>query len=372
MPPRRCCCVTGCPITSDDFNRADSTTIGAQWTEHVGDWFIVSNKLTISEVGLIRNHALSPYPGNNQVVSAKLYNMGTGTKHRIIVQCDISGTDYYYAEWEYVDASTMNFTLGSSSGGVLKTLVGTPIIEGTIATASMTDGGILCMSDISSRITVCTETKLGEYTGLAAGSSPGATFDDYAFTAHYADNSNCPSCDCGCDGYCLEDNLLATFEELNECPNLDGLEIELTNTGPIKFGSDWYQGLVELCPGGVGGSELIELHLACTGTNSGMNDLKLIVEQGSFITTPGGLNFAFPDPSVSTCNPLALRYGPFSYGNVSGCYNTTCCNGNPCAPAVSTFYIWVTQAPSAPASLFFLPPDDGGSGIESLLSESGI
>lgn len=342
MPPRLCCCAQGCAVAADDFNRSDSTTIGALWTEHVGDWEIVSNELTVGEVGLIRNHSLSPYATGNQYVSVDLHGMSAGTKHRIILQCNATGTDYYYAEWEYVDAATMNFTLGSSSAGVLKTITDAPILEGTTAHASMTDGNILCMSDDASRVTVCTASKTGRYTGLAAGSSYGATFDNFVFEAHYMDNPLCKSCDCGCDGYCLEDDLVATFEDLNECPNLDGLTINLTNTGPIKYGSDWYQGSAILCPGGVGGSENIDLKLACTGTNSGMDDLKLSVETGSFVTVAGALNYDFPDPSVSTCSPLSLRYGPFTYGNVSGCYNTTCCNGNPCVPAESTFYIWIT------------------------------
>lgn len=340
----KCCCpVVGCAVASDDFNRADSTTIGALWTEHVGDWEIVSNELTVDETGLIRNHSLSPYSTGNQYVSANLIDMAAGTKHRIIVQLSADGTDYYYAEWHYVDASNMNFTLGSSTDGVLKTLLGTPPIEGVLAHASMTDGGILCMSDSASRITVCTPGKTGRYTGLAAGSDDGATFDNFTFEAHYADNPNCNSCDCGCDGWCIEDDLVATFEDLNECPNLDGWELDLTNTGAIKFGSDWY-GTIEMCPGGVGGSENVQLRLGCTGTNSDMGDLRLTVEVGSFITVATGSNFAFPDQSVSTCNPLSLRYGPFTYGNVSGCFNTTCCNGTPCDPAESTFYIWITNA----------------------------
>lgn len=341
----KCCCVQGCAVAADDFNRADSTSIGSSWTEHVGDWEIVSNRLTVAEIGVVRHHSLSPYATGNQNVSAKIHDMAAGTKHRLLLQVSLDGTDYYYAEWHYVDAVTMIFNLGSSSGGVLKTLTGTPILDGTTIRASMTDGGILCMSDSASRITVCAASKSGKYTGLGAGSEDGATFDDFVFEAHYADNPLCQSCDCGCDGYCIVDELIATFEDLNECPNLDGWTLPLTNTGPIKFGSDWYQGSAAMCPGGVGGSENIGLHLGCTGTNSGMGDLKLFVDTGAFITVASGASFDFPDPSVSTCSPLALRYGPFTYGNVSGCYNTVCCNGTPCAPDESTFYIWITEAP---------------------------
>ena len=41
-----CCCQAACPIFQDDFNRADSTSLGANWTETAGSWEIVSNELT--------------------------------------------------------------------------------------------------------------------------------------------------------------------------------------------------------------------------------------------------------------------------------------------------------------------------------------
>jgi len=46
MGRRRCCC--GCVIASDDFNRANSTNLGSNWTELAGDWSIASNQLTVA------------------------------------------------------------------------------------------------------------------------------------------------------------------------------------------------------------------------------------------------------------------------------------------------------------------------------------
>ncbi len=44
--PGNSCCEDTCPIFEDDFNRADSTSLGADWTETAGAWEIVSNELT--------------------------------------------------------------------------------------------------------------------------------------------------------------------------------------------------------------------------------------------------------------------------------------------------------------------------------------
>src|SRR5574343_408330 len=41
------CCVTGCVYESDDFDRDDSTDLGAKWTETAGDWSIDTNRLKI-------------------------------------------------------------------------------------------------------------------------------------------------------------------------------------------------------------------------------------------------------------------------------------------------------------------------------------
>lgn len=346
MPTRRCCCsetAYGCDIAADDFNRADSTNIGSQWTEHAGDWEIASNNLNVDEVGLVRNHAVSPYGTENQVVRAKIVDYAAGKKYRLVVQLNSAGTDYYYGEWHYVDASNMYFRLGSSSGVIAELGPETPIPEETECAVWVTEGGQLCMADTSSRMTECVTSKTGEYTGLAAGSSDGATFDDFAFEAHKTDNPTCTACDCSCDGWCVINELTGTFEEINECPGMDGAEVTLTNAGPSKFGDGWLMAAPVLCGGGLGGSENISIKLNCAGGSVGVEDFLMDIDAGGFDPVDGNPDYYYADPSVSTCSPLALRFGPFSYGNVSGCYNTMCCNGTPCDPAESTFYIWITE-----------------------------
>lgn len=339
MPTKRCCCPGDCLITSDDFDRANSTDIGSDWEEMSGDWDIFSNKLRCFDpAGVVRNKAQNPY-SDNQVVRARIMDYVDGAKYRLLVHLDDTGTEYYYGEWHYVDSSAMYVRVGSSVDGSLCEIGPIlPIPEGTTCEVSITEGGQLCVQDLASRCTVCVSPKAYEvYTGLAAGSAVVATFDDYEFYAHKADIDECPSCDCSCDGKCIPDDLTATYENLNQCPDLDDYSVSLKNSGPTKFGADWYQDPAADCPGSI--PETLELVMKCTGGGTSIGNLQLEFLQGS--ATPSS---ALADPSVSTCDPISLRFGPFSYGNISGGgFPTTCCGGAPGADEESTFYVWVTE-----------------------------
>jgi hypothetical protein len=287
---RRCCCT--CEITTDDFDRSDSSTIGSQWTEHAGDWEIDSNKLTATtSPAMIRNHYENPFlkddgsQSNNQVVSAKIMNYVDGTKYRIVAQSDDTGSSYYFAEWEYVNSSNMYFRLGLHSGGV-DTILGTigpevPIPVETRCTLSVTDKGQLCQSDSSSRQTICAASLTGRFSGLASGSSVGATFDDFLFSAHLEDKDSCPACDCSCDGYCVPNTIAATYEAINDCPSLDGYSVELVNDGPTKFGDGWEQAAAEMCPG-VDLYELIQIKMTCGGPGIGVDNFVMTIITASF------------------------------------------------------------------------------------------
>jgi len=334
MATQRCCCT--CSYGEDDFNRADSTDVGDKWEEHLGDWEISRGMLTSDEVGVIRKISINPVDPSNQVVRAKIQNYQDDTRYRILAQMSEDGTDYYYAEWWYVDSSTMYFALGDSTGEIESIGPDAPPPEGTICELTVTGKNQFCMQDNSSRLTLCMAPKDGNYCGLASGTSVGATFDDFEVLLHRSDRSVCPSCDCDCDGWCIPDKLLATFQDAGYCSGLDGWELHLENTSETKFGTGWNHA-AQNCPANPGGVDAIRLKMVCDGAGD-FNGLVLSIEQGSVI---GGL-FDTPDPIVSTCNPLSLRFGPFSFGNVSGCFPTTCCGDSPCAPDESLFYIWIT------------------------------
>lgn len=61
-------------VFSDNFNRTDSTNIGAGWTERAGDWQIIANVLR-PPVG--NDSIITANAPTNGVVSARLYNRDT-------------------------------------------------------------------------------------------------------------------------------------------------------------------------------------------------------------------------------------------------------------------------------------------------------
>lgn len=70
-----CCC--GCPFLTDDFNRADSSSMGASWTETAGVWDIASNTAVTGSA------------------SARLIGTtGTpDTTHAMRVRCDVTASN---------------------------------------------------------------------------------------------------------------------------------------------------------------------------------------------------------------------------------------------------------------------------------------
>jgi len=312
----------------------------------------VSNRMRITTSGeaAMRFLSTNPYPdSDNQVLTAKPYNFANGTKHRIIAKCDENADNYYYAEWHYVDSSNMYWRIckATSGGGADQELASvgpdTPISEGQECKFYATDGGQFCMEDISSRLTACDDPPLsGKYPGLGSGGVANAEWDDFEFEAHKQDDPECPVCDCSCNGHCIPDELTATVEEVNECPDFDDYSWTLDHDGQeTRFGSEWNHTAFSC-------DEDIEIKLSCSSAdNLGVENILLDIVQGSFVLhADSSASDIAPDSAASGCDPIALRYGPFSYGSVSGCAATTCCNGNPCgtdADDESLFYIWITE-----------------------------
>lgn len=79
-----CQCCAGCPIFSDDFNRADSGTIGNGWTENAGTWEILSNELkTTSANGRVSNSPTTPTSLAGIRFSGVMKGMDSGDKLRL-------------------------------------------------------------------------------------------------------------------------------------------------------------------------------------------------------------------------------------------------------------------------------------------------
>lgn len=92
------CCCSNCTYFSDNFDRADSSNLGSDWTEVAGGWEIVSNTLVTSDnaavlVGTVEQPLAEP----NTLVTVTATVSTNGCPVRIILDYQDS-SNYWFAE----------------------------------------------------------------------------------------------------------------------------------------------------------------------------------------------------------------------------------------------------------------------------------
>lgn len=141
------CCGCGgvsCSLFSDTFTRADSSSIGAAYTEQIGLWEIISNSLrvTSSLLPAIVTSASAPSQQNISI-QVNFENAASGTKIRAIWGYT-NTSNYYFAEL-YIHGSAGYVKLYHRSGGS-DTLLSTSMTSDTLSRTRLTicyDGNIL-------------------------------------------------------------------------------------------------------------------------------------------------------------------------------------------------------------------------------------
>lgn len=90
--------IAGGSIYTDNFNRADSTSLGADWVEFLNDWQIVANRLTnVSSGGVeIIAHWSADLVTENHYVKASIETDSSTTVMGVFVRKDSSGFQTYY------------------------------------------------------------------------------------------------------------------------------------------------------------------------------------------------------------------------------------------------------------------------------------
>ena len=150
---------------SDNFDRANSTTVGGNWVEINGDWEILSNHLhvlTVGASGQDRVHNTGVPSSADYSVQETVTHTGTTGSHWLGVMGRFDGTNTYYTliyletgdlKLYYINAGTFN-QLGSTysntpSGGTAFTLkltmTGDQIsgyLDGVLRIGPITDGNI--------------------------------------------------------------------------------------------------------------------------------------------------------------------------------------------------------------------------------------
>jgi hypothetical protein len=324
---RRCCCI--CWTIADDFDRDDSTDIGAEWDECDGDWEISGNCLQANEKGIalwLRYPNNPPLPPRTGIMTVKIVDPTDGAHYRIYAfakdGCPEDGTNLLYAD----------LTVAASGGTLVGTVdVGGPDIVSTGAvsttiTTKMTltfcvgESEIMAYFDSStypSRAchdgSVCQE---GLYFGLANESDTEiAVFNDAWQIDHYDHDTRCPSCGCDCEGKCMPLQLCLTLTNENYCTPLDGLEFVLESIGACRWISDtWtcgpYAGMYwEFTP-----------VTSWVGVTGECTSYVLTLRNGD-----GSVRETFSAASNCTCDPLFWEWSEVDFASDS--YSSHCCEG---------------------------------------------
>lgn len=241
MIPCPDCCTPNCVVESDDFNRADSTSIGGDWTEVSGDWEIVSNKLWTDDSSAVVVHDTTNPATGGMYIKADVTCASTSDAARIIGKYTDS-SNYWFAEAQP----------GATDGTlkIFERVIGSNTQRGrTVPIIGFTAGDTItlefCISEEGSgledrvwarvggvrtgfsplSIGTITGTKVGMGTG---GSSTDVEFDNFEWQEHFNEDSACPSCGTHCIGQAgIDDQIQLDFTGFSNtgstCFNCTGL-----------------------------------------------------------------------------------------------------------------------------------------------------
>lgn len=208
-PCPNCCTLAGCVYESDAFDRADSSSLGAKWTETAGDWSIASNTLAVSSASAKATcTTLHPTPTNKYIVSATVKFTTDGDVARVYV-----GDSAYYAELERITSSCGRMRL--YDGATCKGSVGVSLSTWTRLVVCSEEDKVHVGTGGSPMLTIpatVTSSIVALGTAACAGT---VSFEDFSLSKHYEDDATCPSCGSeGCtwfsDNGCASGSLSAT------------------------------------------------------------------------------------------------------------------------------------------------------------------
>jgi len=235
MPDRRCCCLVSgdCDILTDTFIRDNSTDLGDDWYEALGDWAISSNALVLSSLdgdatGRVMTTAKNTWSRRGWV-QVEFTVTGTGPwEFSILVDSDREGTEYQdvtvtLSTTECTVAAggqSRTFNTGTDSGTKPAAWIypGSPTSQTWLATCCLTNNMLYVSltadgEDFAGCVWEINGIELSgknAYAGLLTTNTD-IQFTNFVYTAHdhdYADfaelgqeDDDCNECNCTCGTY---------------------------------------------------------------------------------------------------------------------------------------------------------------------------
>ncbi len=320
---RRCCCLTGCIIYQDAFDRGDSTDLTAKWFEAVGNSEIVSQELVMPAGARVVCTVKNPQNVPNSSVNAVLKNPQNGKKIHVFLNSDDDGDNYVGAELECgattATIRTVSTTAGVSTTGDENTFIYTPGNDLAVG-ACRTVEGLSVGSGPSLLTWDCLAWNGYRKSGISNEGAGQIEVDDFLYARQFAKNEECVICECQCEGKCMPKVLNLVFGASGSCSCLGGICITLT-FDPSKQPLMAWSGSATLCDWPGTGTNLWEFTLYCDPSQGDGRFILCVKNIDSTAcdvntwTTPIGdcdnVTEEGAAPISISCDPFELAYGPF-------------------------------------------------------------
>jgi len=238
-----CCCGKACILLSDNFDRAPSTNLGANWEEvsGSGDSSIVGGELSMPAGAMVVTTEGTGLPDPWMTSTAVIPNPQPGDIDRAIVNY-VDTNNYLCAEVEFQAAGVAVIRACSISAGAKSVLdentVGYVAGEANSIVACRTIEGLYAGCNASMTTWACVGDNGGRKAGLEnASASNTITLDTFVSLRGEGLNglgadpdvvSRCFYCECECEGHCLPDTLTLHIDSSGFCSCFDDWEITLT------------------------------------------------------------------------------------------------------------------------------------------------
>lgn len=248
MPGCGCC---GCEVFTDDFNRADDTNIGSDWSEESGAWAIASNKLAGSSNGIaVYNTTISQ--ASYKVESIVRTDTANDTVGVVAYYTDANN---YYSAILSIGAGTRTLKIFETVAGVTTERASVNVtsaavnVDHTVSLCVNHDGSSAHLAAMygstplvawSDATPLSGPGKAGVYRKSAAGAT---TWDE--FSVSLTNTDDCPGCVCGlctegtspnsiqvviagATGYCSDINGTYVLDKVVDCYAATDCEWQLT------------------------------------------------------------------------------------------------------------------------------------------------
>lgn len=192
----KCCCSATCLLAEDNFDRADSATIGGILSEVAGTWDIESNRLKATAAsGVVVTAALSA----TQLVSVTVRGSANGQQARILLDY-VDTNNYYFAQVQF--GPSPHLRIYRRSGGSDTQLATTTVTAAintdytfTFCNGSNTTRLCASFNGVSLDAAGFSPTTLPVGLGTGTLSSGNVQFDNLTITRT---NGVCDPCECQC------------------------------------------------------------------------------------------------------------------------------------------------------------------------------